>query len=132
MRKIWDWVRDRALVFWYFLRWFFGIDQIEPENTEHLPTILELRKENLELKAKIDKLFEINEALIDAGFFEQSPEDLDLERLKSQFGIFFIKSKLDSTPYEEFYFLRKTFMDSLSCAYLLGEKNADRATKPTS
>ncbi len=121
------WFRDRWFDLKTYLIWFFTDDRIE-----HLPTILELRKENLDLKAKIDKLFEINEALIDAGFFEQSPEDLDLERLKSQFGIFFIKSKLDSTPYEEFYFLRKTFMDSLSCAYLLGEKNADRATKSTS
>jgi len=132
MRKIWMWFVKRALVFWYFLRWFFGIDAIEPENTEHLPTILELRHENLELQAKNEKLLEILENLTDSGFYDD-PADVDLERLKSQFGMFFVRSGLDVLPNEEFHFLRKTFLDSLSCAFMLGaKKNGDRATKSTS
>ena len=130
--KIWMWFVERMLVFWYFWRWFFGFDEIEPEPTnEHLPTILELRHENFQLKAKNEKLMAILENLTDSGF-DDDPADVNLERLKSQFGMFFVRSGLDALPAEEFHFLRKTFLDSLSCAFVLGTKKNDRSAKSTS
>lgn len=126
--KIWLSVRDRILAFWLFWLWFFGIDNVRSGD---LSTILELRHENLQLKAKNEKLKEILENLTDSGF-DDDPADVNLERLKSQFGMFFVRSGLDALPAEEFHFLRKTFLDSLSCAFVLGTKKNDRSAKSTS
>lgn len=128
MRKILNWVRDRIMAFADYWLWFFGIDQ-----KDDLPTILEMRKEILDLHGQINALKRINTALISDRFGTYEANDLDINTLQLQYGSFFINAAFDRhfMP-DELMFFKRTFMQAIACAYQLGLKKDDRTTKSPS
>lgn len=128
--KILKLIRDRLIAIGNFWLWFFGINQ---PKEEHLPTVLEMRKEIIDLQGQVRALKRVNEALICDRFGTYEADDLDINTLQLQYGSFFINAAFDRhfMP-DELMFFKRTFMQAIACAYQLGLKKDDRATKSTS
>ena len=95
-----------------------------------LPTILEMRKEIVELEEQVKALKRVNHALICDRFGTYQADNLDINTLQLQFGAFFINSAFEDRYHaDEVFFFKRTFMQALSCAYLAGQETHERSAK---
>ncbi len=134
-------LRSRIVSMFRFVSWFFFDTPIEDKAVyefmgsvpNELPEILEMRKEIIDLQGQVRALKRVNDALICDRFGDYEADDLDINTLQLQYGSFFINAAFDRhfMP-DELMFFKRTFMQAIACAYHLGLKKDDRATKSTS
>lgn len=117
MKKLWKWLTHMFKLFGSY------------SHDEDVDLCLVLDRENKALKAENEGLQRTCNALIESSFGDFADEDRDINWLMAQFGAFFVNSSLNRFELEEFYFLRKTFLQAIATAYKLGLQKCDRVAK---
>lgn len=132
-------LRSKIVSVFRFVSWFFFDTPIEGKPMfelmgdfvpNELPEILEMRKEIIDLEGQVRALRNVNNAFLNDRFGTYEAENLDINTLQLQYGSFFINAAFERhfAP-DELMFFRRTFMQAIACAYQLGLKKDDRATK---
>lgn len=102
----------------------------DEDGANDLQTILQLRKENVELAEHNLVLSRMADALREDLFDAGNPVHADFDALQLRFSSFFLNCNLEAHLHpEEVIFIKRTWMQAISAAYQLGKVHRERSAK---